>query len=64
MTAQLQFIRYELYRYPHLGLAKLREKDSIEGAAIVFEKKYERPQPGSSDERIFWGRTIFEEIVS
>ena len=51
-------------RYPHLGLAKLREKDSIEGAAIVFEKKYERPQPGSSDERIFWGRTIFEEIVS
>tara|TARA_Y100001937_G_scaffold124643_1_gene189769 strand:+ start:3722 stop:4660 length:939 start_codon:yes stop_codon:yes gene_type:complete len=64
MTAQLRFIHYELFRYPHLGLAKLKQTDSIDEAAVVFEKKYERPQPGSSDERIFWGRTIFEEIVS
>lgn len=63
MYAQLQFIKYELYKYSFLGLAKLQRTESVEDACEVFEKNYLRPQPGSTEARKAEARNYFEELV-
>ena len=63
MYAQLQFIKYELYKYSFLGLNKLQRAETVDDAALIFEKTYLRPAPGSTDERKEQARNYFEEMV-
>ena len=64
MYAQLSFTKYELYKYPYLGLADLIETERLRDATVVFEKKYERPAAGSTENRVTEARKIYQEIVS
>ncbi len=61
---QLEYIKYELHRYTHLGLADLRNAKTVRDASIVFEKKYERPAKGSTDRRIAFAEEVFEKLES
>ena len=63
MFAQLQFIKYELFRYSFLGLNKLQRANTVDEAALIFEKKYLRPAPGSTEKRQEEARNYFEEMV-
>ena len=63
MYAQLSFIKYELFKYGFLGLNKLQRTNTVDEAALVFEKKYLIPQPGSTETRQQEARNYFEEMV-
>ena len=63
LYAQLAYTKYELIKYPFLGLAKLRRARTPEEAADVFEKEYERPQPGSGPKRQENARKLFERLA-
>ena len=63
MYAQLSFIKYELFKYGFLGLNKLQRTNTVDEAALVFEKKYLIPQPGSTETRQQEARNYFEEMT-
>jgi len=63
MYAQLQFTKYELFRYKFLGVAELQRATTVEDASIAFEKNYLRPAAGSTDERIEQSKRYFEELI-
>ena len=63
MYAQLSFIKYELFKYGFLGLNKLQRTNTVDEAALVFEKEYLIPQPGSTAERAKEARNYFEEMT-
>ena len=63
MYAQLSFIKYELFKYSFLGLNKLQRTNTVDEAALVFEKKYLIPQPGSTETRQQEARNYFEEMI-
>ena len=62
LYAQLKFIIYELNKYPYLGLAQLRKAQTPQEAAEAFEKKYERPAPGSTQKRINFALEINNKL--
>lgn len=62
LFAQLEFVKYELHKYSYFGLAELRETTTVREASIVFEKKYERPAKGTTDDRIAFGEETFEKM--
>jgi len=59
LTPQLMFIKKELEELSYLGLAELRAARNVPTATRVFEQKYERPQPGSFNERLANAQRIF-----
>ena len=61
---QLEFIKYELYKFPYLGLSSLRSAKTVRDASIAFEKKFERPAGGSTENRIAFGEEVFEKMES
>ena len=63
LYAQLQFTKYELYKYKFLGIADLITAQTVDEASLVFEKKYLRPAKGSTDERKKQSRNYFEVFV-
>lgn len=60
LLAQLNFIKYELNTKGYLGNAKLLQADTVADAAKIFEKDYERPESGSTEDRIFFAETVHE----
>lgn len=63
LYTQLQFTKYELYKYKFLGIADLKSAQTVDEAALVFEKKYLRPAPGSTEDRQNESRNYFEVFV-
>jgi len=59
LTPQLMFIKKELEELSYLGLSELRAAKNVPTATRVFEEKYERPQPGSFNERLANAQRIF-----
>lgn len=51
---QLDFLRYELESFPGLGLAALVNSKTLEEATVVFQKRFESPDPAlaHTDKRI------------
>jgi hypothetical protein len=62
LFAQLEFIKYELHKEKYLGLSQLRNAKTPEKASRVFEKYYERPAKGSTDNRIAFAEEVFEKM--
>ena len=62
LFAQLEFIKYELHKEKYLGLSQLRNAKTPEEASRVFEKYYERPAKGSTDNRIAFAEEVFEKM--
>ena len=62
LRPQLEFVKYELYTYPYLGLSQLRKAKTVREASLVVEKYYERPEPGSSAKRIAFALQTFENM--
>jgi hypothetical protein len=64
MYAQLAYTKYELFKYKRLfRLADLYKADTPEDASYVFEKYYERPAPGSTEERQNEARKYYERLT-
>lgn len=63
LYTQLQFTKYELYKYKFLGIADLKSAQTVDEASLVFEKKYLRPAPGSTEDRQNESRNYFEVFV-
>ena len=63
LYAQVQFTKYELYRYKFLGIADLLNAQTVDEASLIFEKKYLRPAPGSTEERQLQSRNYYGEFV-
>jgi len=64
LYAQLQFTKYELFKYKRLfRLDKLINAETPEDASYVFERYYERPAPGSTEERQIEARKYYERLV-
>ncbi len=61
IVTQLGYVWQELLTVPSLGLSQLRASASIEEATLVFEKKFERPAPGSSTRRLQLATTTFNK---
>ena len=59
LMPQLMFIKKELEELSYLGLSELRAAKNVPTATRVFEEKYERPQPGSFNERNANAQRIF-----
>ena len=63
MYAQLQYTKYELFKYKFLGVGELQRALTVEDASIAFEKNYLRPAAGSTDERVEQSKKYFEELI-
>lgn len=63
LYAQVQFTKFELYKYKFLGIAELLNAQTVDEASLIFEKKYLRPAPGSTEERQLQSRNYYGEFV-
>lgn len=65
MYAQLAYTKYELFKYKRMfRLNELYEANTPEDASFIFEKYYERPAKGSTDERKEEARKYFERLTT
>lgn len=66
LLGQLKFLKYDLdknaYYRVDSKLGDLKDASSVEDACKIFEFKYERPAPGSTDTRIAQARKIYEKF--
>lgn len=64
LTGQLEFIDWELNNTEKRAASKLKEVNSVEDAALVFSKYYERPHKdfAHNDKRIRYAKTLGEEL--
>ena len=58
---QLKYIVYELENYSYLGLNSVRKSISVEEASQEFEKRFERPAEGSTEDRISFAREMYSK---
>lgn len=67
LYGQLNFLKHELDEYSYLRVSEeygdLKDATNVENASIIFEKQYERPQEGSTDDRITKAKQIFDRFV-
>lgn len=61
LSTQCEFTLYELNKYPYLGYAKLKTANTLSESTSIFEKKFERPRPGTFEKRYNFARQAFEE---
>lgn len=63
LYGQLSFIRYELEEVPEdFGFWPLMAAKDVEEATKVFMKKYEKPKPGSYEDRLAEARKILDAM--
>jgi len=67
LFGQLKFLKYDLdttYGYRvNKKLGDLKDAPTVEDASKIFEFQYERPQKGSTQDRIDKARKVFERLA-
>lgn len=64
LEGQLEFIDWELNNTEKRAASKLKEADSIEDAALIFSKYYERPHKdyAHNDKRVSFAKKLAEDL--
>ena len=67
LYGQLKFLKWDLdtknWARVHKKLGDLKNAQSVSSASKIFEYQYERPQPGSTQDRINKGNKVFERLA-
>lgn len=64
LDAQLPFLMYELETKSYLGYGALLNSKSVEESTRVFEKKFERPAPGTFNRRYGYARDAYDRYAN
>jgi len=60
LEAQLPFMMYELETQSWLGYGSLKKATTVSEATSVFEKKFERPRPGTFEKRFNFAQIAYD----
>lgn len=63
LYGQLSYLKHEFYSVRYLGLSQFLDAENVDDACEIFEKKYERPQPGSTEARQQKAREILKKMT-
>ena len=67
LNGQLKFLKYDLDKTPGYrvdkNLGDLKDAPTVEIASKIFEFRYERPQPGSTDTRIAEAKKFYDRLA-